>query len=123
MSKLLGKSDFESISTYLEKFEIPEMKGHVYLRKLSAQDIETLNKYAGDSETGSRPIYVYVACALASSDGTPIFDDIEDAVNIIIPKIPIDTALDLHQKIIQMNGLQKKAIEDAEGNSEASPND
>lgn len=124
MSKQLGKADFFSPRPVpVERVDVPELGGHVYVRMLSVTERDRLDasNYApgkdGTSEyspVGARARFA--AAVLCDERGEPLF--LEDDWRQLGDKGPWGAVLSrVIRKAKRLNGMDESAVDEAEKNS------
>lgn len=134
MGKLLSVNDIASVMDLAqERVEVPEWGGDLILRALSARDREWFESQMLTEETvagpDGRPKTVQkmnfidgrakmLSRAIVDEEGHAIFDESQvkilgDKSNAVVNR--------LFSRVQELSGMQPRAVEDAEKNSDAAP--
>jgi hypothetical protein len=106
-TKDLEFADFDK-SEDLHKAPIKSLKGNIYVKELSVDQIRELNKRKEDGELTSDDVSIHmIALAAAKRDGTPIFSNPAQLSKTGFKSFP-----DLTKAVLSVNGLTEEALEE-----------
>jgi hypothetical protein len=102
----------------VETVHVPEWGGDIYLRRMTAGDMEAAGLLGGD-QPADMPLRVLALC-IADETGSPLFGveelrDIEQADAVLV--------LRLFAKCAAMNGMMTSELEGMVGDFDAAPHD
>ena len=117
MNPFLSREQLASSVGKIERIELPELGGHVYLRMLTLAQISVGEEVEGveGEESGDRMLY-QIAMSMCDPDGNRLWEDDPDAGAATIKEMPFPAVDRLMKAVLNLNGLWNASVEDAEGN-------